>query len=69
MICGKEIYLGDGIYATFDGYQIWLRVDREPPTKFNKDGSLSHEIALEPRTMNALVTFANNVFPTKGDLP
>jgi hypothetical protein len=22
---GKEVYLGDGVYAGFDGYQIWLR--------------------------------------------
>jgi len=21
----KETYLGDGVYASFDGYQIWLR--------------------------------------------
>ena len=69
MTSGKETYLGDWVYATFDGYQIWLRVDREPPTKFNKNGSLSHEIALNPKTMNALVTFANTVFATKGELP
>jgi hypothetical protein len=23
----KETYLGDGVYASFDGYQIWLAVN------------------------------------------
>lgn len=25
MVNQKETYLGDGVYASFDGYQIWLR--------------------------------------------
>jgi hypothetical protein len=25
----REEYLGDGLYASFDGYQIWLRAPRE----------------------------------------
>lgn len=32
-------YLGDGVYAYFDGYHTWLRTER--------DGRV-HEIALEP---------------------
>jgi hypothetical protein len=24
---GKETYLGDGLYVSHDGYQIWLRAD------------------------------------------
>ena len=23
----KDVYLGDGVYASFDGYQIWLAVN------------------------------------------
>jgi hypothetical protein len=41
----KETYLGDGVYASFDGYQVWLRVD---------DGS---RIALEPEVMANLNEF------------
>jgi hypothetical protein len=26
---GKEIYLGDGLYASFDGWQVRLRAPRE----------------------------------------
>lgn len=32
-------YLGDGVYAAHDGFQIWLAV--------NRDGA-EHRIALEP---------------------
>lgn len=35
-----EEYIGDGVYASFDGYQIWLRTQRL--------GNDWHEIALEP---------------------
>lgn len=47
-----ETYLGDGVYASFDGYQIWLRVER--------DGR--HErIALEPETYASLVDYVANL--------
>jgi hypothetical protein len=32
-------YLGDGVYASFDGYQVWLTAERDDQT---------HEIAIEP---------------------
>lgn len=38
-------YLGDGVYAAFDGYQIWLRAER--------DGRM-HEIAVESWVLDAL---------------
>ena len=28
----KEAYLGDGLHASFDGYQFWLRASREEVT-------------------------------------
>jgi hypothetical protein len=34
-------YLGDGVYAGYDGYQVWIWADR--------DGQ-RHAIALEPKT-------------------
>jgi hypothetical protein len=44
-IRGTNTYLGDGVYASFDGYQIWLRTPRE---------NCWHEIALEPPVLEAL---------------
>jgi hypothetical protein len=37
-----EFYLGDGLYASFDGYQIKLRAPRE-----NGD----HYVYLDPKTL------------------
>lgn len=44
---GEEHYLGDAVYASFDGYQIWLRTS---------DGS-NNLIALEPPVFHKLVEF------------
>ncbi len=44
----KETYLGDGLYASFDGYQIKLRAPRE-------DGD--HEVYMEPEVYTALQAF------------
>lgn len=42
---GYLTYLGDGVYATFDGYQIWLKTQYSDRT---------HVVALEPATQEAL---------------
>ena len=47
-----ESYLGDGLYATFDGWQMILRTPR--------DGG-DHWVALEPETFEALVRFAERI--------
>jgi hypothetical protein len=50
----KEIYLGDGLYAGFDGISIRLRAPRE-----NGD----HEVFIERGQMwDDLVAFAKEVF-------
>jgi hypothetical protein len=46
-------YLGDGLYASFDGYQICLRAPHE-------DGD--HVVYLEPGTLNELHRFACGCF-------
>jgi len=46
--CDEKRYLGDGVYATFDGYQIWLRTERY---------GMLHEIAVEPAVFLALNDF------------
>lgn len=48
----KEIYLGDGLYASFDGFMITLRAPRE-----NGD----HLVMLEPEVFAALVEFQKQV--------
>lgn len=49
---GDVRYIGDGVYASFDGYQIWLRVG-------------SHEamplVALEPSVLEALCKVATDI--------
>lgn len=43
-----ERYLGDGVYASFDGYQIWLDLRGQDDTT---------RIALEPAAFDALICF------------
>ena len=43
-------YLGDGVYASHDGYQIWLETTRD-------DGQL-HRIAIEPAVLDKLNAYA-----------
>jgi hypothetical protein len=44
----EESYLGDGLYASFDGFMFTLRAPRE-------DGD--HWVALEPQVMEAFLAF------------
>lgn len=48
----EETYLYDGLYASFDGFQIKLRTPRD-------EGD--HVVYLEPRTYNELRRFALKV--------
>lgn len=45
-------YLGDGVYAGYDGYQIWLLVERDGRTE---------RVALEPATLLALQRYRMRV--------
>jgi hypothetical protein len=50
-----ETYLGDGVYCSFDGSQIWLRAPRS-------EGD--HVVALEPQVYAEFVRYAiRNGFP------
>lgn len=44
----EETYLGDGLYASFDGWQICLRAPREGG---------DHEVWLEPAVWASLVEY------------
>ncbi len=52
-IYSRETYLGDGLYAHFDGYHIILRAPRD-----NGD----HHVALEPPVFEALLKFRESVY-------
>jgi len=46
-----DAYLGDGVYASFDGYQIWLAVNHHE----NK------QVAMEPTVLLSLLAYAERV--------
>lgn len=48
-----ETYLGDGLYASFDGYHVNLRTPRE-------DGD--HHIGLEPCVFDALIEYRGRIY-------
>ena len=57
------LYLGDGVYARFDGENLWLLTERiEPPRQ--EDGYI-HEIALNRDNWNELLA-VKNAQVTKG---
>lgn len=47
-----EEYLGDGLYASFDGYQIRLRAPRDHG---------DHEVYLEPPVLKAFLEYAMQI--------
>lgn len=49
----EDRYLGDGVYASFDGYMIWLDLRGQDKTT---------RIALEPIVMKQLVKFQEDLF-------
>jgi hypothetical protein len=48
-------YLGDGVYATFDGYHIWLK------TGSHRDHEATNAIALEPAVVEALKRYVQKL--------
>lgn len=46
----EPTYLGDGVYARFDGFQVWIWCDGD-----------ANEIALEPATMMNLMDFVKAI--------
>jgi len=52
MIKEGETYLGDGLYASFDGFSFWLRAPR---------GSDDHVVALEPDVLIAFFQYVQRI--------
>ena len=51
-------YLGDGVYAIFDGYAIWLHA--------NDHANPTDKICLEPEVMANLISFSESIKAKKG---
>jgi hypothetical protein len=47
----EPTHLGDGVYASFDGYHINLAVNHHT----------NHAVALEPSVMQALIMFGDQI--------
>jgi hypothetical protein len=47
------VYLGDGLYAHYDGYQVTLYADR---------GGSHHYVCLEPEVIQAFIRYLEKTF-------
>lgn len=56
---GRKRYLGDGVYADFDGFAIVLTTENGI--------SVQHRIELEPEVCAALLTYISTAFQRKRD--
>lgn len=48
-----KTYLGDGVYARFDGFAVWLTTENGIDT--------TNQICLEPAVLSALFAFAQKL--------
>jgi hypothetical protein len=54
----KKAYLGDGVYAAFDGFGIWLTAE---------DGIIATDaIYVEPAVLDSLLRFYRSIGKEKG---
>ena len=51
----QKVYLGDSVYASFDGYSIWLTTENGLPT------DPSNRICLEPSVYQSLVDYVESL--------
>lgn len=57
-------YLGDGVYATWDGYRVWLDCRAQQGLSPGPDGQPS--IALDEHVFSALVEFLDRIRQAEG---
>ena len=54
-IVGRQVcYLGDAVYASFDGYQIWLHT--------SNGINITNNIALDPKIWDALTKYRDGIY-------
>ena len=56
---GQDVYLGDAVYASFDGYQVWLAANHHE----NK------VVALEPQVLLGVVRYAEHLWGPMKEWP
>ena len=56
-----EDYLGDGLYADFDGYQIILAANDR------NSGNPTDRVALEPSVIEAFLRYLNRIKSLRGE--
>lgn len=54
----RKVYLGDGVYLSFDGYALVLTTE-------NGDGFPTNTIVLEPEVYIAMEQFVNRLDPPR----
>ena len=54
-----KVYLGDSVYAAFDGYSIILTTENSLPN------DPSNTIVLEPETLSRLTTYSTSQYKPK----
>jgi hypothetical protein len=59
MVVAMKAYLGDSVYADFDGYHIILTTENGLPH------DPSNRIALEPAVLRALTLYADRLWTAK----
>ena len=55
----KDRYLGDGVYARFDGFSVWLDLRGQSGPRMDPPSPLI-EICLEPLVLSELERFARD---------
>lgn len=63
----NKTYIGDGVYASWDGYQIWLETKRPVLMRYGFLTEETHRIALDYRTFDALYHYGLSHFALKSE--
>lgn len=53
----KPRYIGDGVYLSFDGFNVWVAVN----------DATNNVVAMEPSVIDAFVDFVNDLQQAKAD--
>lgn len=58
----EKKYLGDGVYASFDGFQVWLYTDG-----YVGNEHVQQSIAIEPAVFQELLQFVGPIWFDKAE--
>jgi hypothetical protein len=63
----KEVYMGDGLYALFDGFGMQLRAPKQGGDLPAPPAGCAHVVYLEPEVLWNFIKFAKNFYNFKDD--